>query len=246
MTVPDPTEDAFYTRDRDWHPPPLTPAYRSTILRSPKHAPVTFSATRSELTGPVFGHRRLGPLDNDLIRNFGTEGNEAIGQRLIVHGRVLDQNGKPVPRALIEIWQANAGGRYRHKRDTYSAALDHSFGGCGRTITDETGSYIFRTIRPGAYPWPNGGNDWRPAHIHFSFFGHAFSQRLITQMYFEGDPMILQDAIAMSIPDRAAVERLIARLDRSRTLHMDALAYRFDIVLRGRRSTIFENRPEGN
>ena len=150
MNVTAPT--AFYPRDRDWHPPALTPAYKSTILRSPKHAPVAFIATKSELTGPVFGDGILGPLDNDLIRNFGTEGNEAVGQRLIVHGRVLDENGNRSG-TLIEIWQANAGGRYRHKRDGYSAALDHNFGGCGRTITDETGSLsTFAPSRPGAYP----------------------------------------------------------------------------------------------
>ncbi len=245
MSAIDSSQSAFYPRDRDWHPPALAPAYKSSILRSPRQTPVKFATTKSELTGPVFGHHRLGPLDNDLIRNFGAGVQEAVGQRLIVHGRVLDQNSRPVSGALIEIWQANAGGRYRHKRDTYGATLDPGFGGCGRTITDETGSYVFRTIRPGAYPWPNGGNDWRPAHIHFSLFGHAFSQRLITQMYFEGDPMIWQDPIAMSIPNRLAVEELIAKLDRERTIHMDALAYRFDIVLRGRQATIFENRRDG-
>ena len=173
-------------------------------------------------------------------------GPETQGERIIVYGRVLDENAKPVPGALVEVWQANAGGRYRHHKETYLAPLDPNFGGCGRTLTDQEGRYCFRTIKPGAYPWPNGVNDWRPAHIHFSLFGHAFAQRLITQMYFEGDPMIWQDPIVATIPDKAAIEQLVAALDRHNTLPMDALAYKFDIVLRGRRSTLFENRPEGN
>jgi len=236
---------AFYARDRAWHPPAFTPQYKSTVLRSPRHALLSLGPTMSELTGPVFGHDMLGPHDNDLIVNF-SHGGEAIGQRIIVHGQILDENARPVPGTLMEIWQANAGGRYRHKREGYRAALDPNFGGCGRVITDENGWYSFRTVKPGAYPWPNGGNDWRPAHIHFSVFGHAFAQRLISQMYFEGDPMIWQCPIVGTIPDRQAVEQLIARLDRNNTVPMDALAYRFDIVLRGRRSTLFENRPEGN
>ena len=193
----------------------------------------------------MFGHSDLGPLDNDLILNYAQDG-EPVGERIVVHGRVLDESGRGVPNTLVEFWQANAGGRYRHKKDTYLAPIDPNFGGCGRTLTDEDGYYYFRTVKPGAYPWPNGVNDWRPAHIHFSIFGHAFAQRLITQMYFEGDPMIWQDPIAMTIPDKAAVEQLIAALDRQNTLPMDALAYKFDIVLRGRRSTMFENRMEGN
>jgi protocatechuate 3,4-dioxygenase, beta subunit len=236
----------FYARDRSWHPPALTPGYKSTALRAPRHALLSLPQTASELTGPTFGHGAIQPLDNDLIRNFSRDGGEAIGQRLIVYGQVLDENARPVSGTLMELWQANAGGRYRHKRDGYQAALDPNFGGCGRVITDERGYFHFRTIRPGAYPWPNGGNDWRPAHIHFSVFGHAFAQRLITQMYFEGDPMIWQDPIALAIPHHAAIEQLIAKLDRHNTTPMDALAYRFDIVLRGRRSTLFENRREGN
>jgi len=235
-----------FARDRAWHPPAFAPGYKSTVLRSPRHALLSLPATKSELTGPVFGHDILHPLDNDLILNFSQDGGEAIGQRIIVSGRVLDENARPVAGTLVEFWQANAGGRYRHKREGYVAALDPDFGGCGRAITDANGWYSFRTVKPGAYPWPNFGNDWRPAHIHFSVFGHAFAQRLITQMYFEGDPMIWQDPIALSVPDRAAVEQLIARLDMRNTIPMDALCYRFDIVLRGRRSTLFENRPEGN
>ena len=235
----------YFQRDRTWHPPAFTPSYKTSVLRAPQQALISLENTLSESTGPVFGHSKIGPLDNDLIRNYAQTG-EAIGQRIVVYGRVLDENARPVPGALVEFWQANAGGRYRHKKETYLAAIDPNFGGCGRMITDEEGRYWFRTIKPGAYPWPNGVNDWRPAHIHFSIFGHAFAQRLITQCYFEGDPMIWQDPIAMTVPDRAAVEQLIAALDRQNTLPMDALAYKFDIVLRGRRSTMFENRMEGN
>ena len=238
-------EGTFYQRDRTWHPPAFTPAYKTSILRSPKHALLSLGNTISEMTGPIFGHDQLGPLDNDLIRNFAKTG-DPIGPRTLVYGRVLDENARPVPGALLEVWQANAGGRYRHKKETYLAAIDPNFGGCGRTITDDKGRYWFRTIKPGPYPWPNGVNDWRPAHIHFSVFGHAFAQRLITQMYFEGDPMIWQCPIVSAIANREAVERLIAALDREATLPMDTLAYKFDIVLRGRRSTLFENRREGN
>lgn len=236
---------AFYQRDRSWHPPALTPGYKTSILRSPKNALLSLTNTLSEMTGPVFGNTMLQPLDNDLIRNYATTG-DAIGSRLIVHGRVLDEDARPVKGALVEFWQANAGGRYRHKRESYLAALDPNFGGCGRTITDDEGRYWFRTIKPGAYPWPNGVNDWRPAHIHFSIFGHAFAQRLITQMYFEGDPMIWQCPIVMGIPNKEGVESLVAALDREATIPMDTMAYKFDIVLRGRRSTMFENRMEGN
>ena len=238
-------QGSYIQRDRSWHPPAYTPQYKTSALRAPQYPLLSLDNTISEMTGPVFGHNKLGPLDNDLIRNFAKTG-DPIGQRIVVHGRVLDENARPVPGALVEFWQANAGGRYRHKKETYLAAIDPNFGGCGRAITDEEGRYWFRTIKPGAYPWPNGVNDWRPAHIHFSVFGHAFAQRLITQMYFEGDPMIWQCPIVATIPDKAAVGQLIAALDRNSTLPMDALAYKFDIVLRGRRSTMFENRMEGN
>ncbi|MBD9374154.1 protocatechuate 3,4-dioxygenase subunit beta [Rhizobium sp. ARZ01] len=241
-----PETGAFFPRDRDWHPPAFTPGYKTSVLRSPQKALLSLDGTISEISGPVFGHSMLGELDNDLIHNFARPGESAIGERIIVHGRVLDERARPVPGALLEFWQANAGGRYRHKKETYLAALDPNFGGCGRTITDEDGFYAFRTIKPGPYPWPNGVNDWRPAHIHFSIFGHGFAQRLITQMYFEGDPMIWKCPIVATIPDRAAVEQLIAPLDWSNTIPMDARAYKFDIVLRGRRSTLFENRLEGN
>lgn len=224
----------------------LAPAYKTSVVRSPQKALISMNTTLSEQTGPVFGHNMLGALDNDLILNYAAEGEMAIGQRIIVHGRVLDQNGRGVPGVLLEFWQANAGGRYRHKKEGYLAPLDPNFGGCGRTVTDANGGYSLRTVKPGAYPWPNGVNDWRPAHIHFSVFGQGFAQRLITQMYFEGDPLIWKCPIVQTIPSRAAVEQLIAPLDMDNTVPMDARAYKFDIVLRGRRSTMFENRMEGN
>jgi protocatechuate 3,4-dioxygenase beta subunit len=241
-----PETGSFFQRDRLWHPPAYAPGYKTTVLRSPKYAYLSLDNTISEITGPVFGHSMLGELDNDLIHNFARPGESAIGERIIVHGRVLDERGIGVGGALVEFWQANAGGRYRHQKETYMAPLDPNFGGCGRTIADEDGYYIFRTIRPGAYPWPNGPNDWRPAHIHFSIFGHGFAQRLITQMYFEGDPMIPHCPIVRTINDPKAIEALIAPLDMEATIPMDARAYKFDIVLRGRRSTMFENRKEGN
>ncbi|MES0199704.1 protocatechuate 3,4-dioxygenase subunit beta [Mesorhizobium sp. M0011] len=237
---------AFFQRDRTWHPPVLTPNYKTSVLRSPQKAPLSFDNTLSEIAGPVFGHAMLGELDADLIHNFARPGESALGERIIVYGRVLDERGVGVPGALLEFWQANAGGRYRHKRDGYLAPLDPNFGGCGRAISGEDGFYAFRTVKPGPYPWPNGPNDWRPSHIHFSVFGHGFAQRLITQMYFEGDPLIWQCPIVRGIPDKAAIETLIATLDMQATIPFDALAYKFDIVLRGRRASLFENRLEGN
>lgn len=235
-------------RDLAWHPPAHAPGYKTSVLRSPRRPLIAHEATLSEVTGPVFGHEAIGPLDNDLLRNFaaatGGDG-EPIGPRILVHGRVRDETGRGVPGALVEIWQANAGGRYRHVNDRTVAALDPNFGGCGRTLTDETGAYRFRTVLPGPYPWPNGVNDWRPSHIHFSLFGPAFGQRLITQMYFEGDPHIPLCPILNAIPDAQAVRQLVAPLHMDATQPFDARAYRFDIVLRGPRATWFENRPEG-
>jgi protocatechuate 3,4-dioxygenase beta subunit len=241
-----PETGAFFARDRDWHPPAFVPAYKTSVLRSPQKALLSFDSSKTEITGPVFGHNMLGPLDNDLILNYARPGETAIGQRILVHGRVLDERGRGMAGVLVEFWQANAGGRYRHKKETYLAAIDPNFGGVGRAITDEDGCYSFKTIKPGAYPWPNGVNDWRPAHIHFSVFGHGFAQRLITQMYFEGDPMIARCPIVNTIADPRAIEQLIAPLDWNATVPMDMRAYKFDIVLRGRRSTLFENRKEGN
>ena len=235
----------LYQRDRTWHPPALAPDYKTSVARSPRQAMLSIEGTVSELTGPRFGHGAITPLDGDLIANYARDG-DPVGERIIVHGRVLDENGRPVPRTLVEIWHANAGGRYRHKNDGYLAPIDPNFGGCGRVLTDDQGHYAFRTIKPGAYPWRNWVNNWRPAHIHLSVFGTAFAQRLITQMYFEGDPLIAHCPIVQAIPDPRAIDALIAPLDLNQAVPLDCLAYRFDIVLRGRRSTFFENRPEGN
>jgi len=229
----------FIGRVHGHHPPALTPGYKSTVLRAPRLPLVALRTPAAEQAGPVFGHPDLGPLDNDLIRNYATT-DDAIGERTILHGRVLDEHGRAVPHTMIEIWQANAGGRYRHATDNYVAALDPNFGGGGRTLTDAEGRYAFRTIKPGAYPYPNHTNSWRPAHVHFSLFGTGFAQRLITQMYFEGDPLIPGCDILNTIPDPAARAMLIASLDLSAAIPLDSLAYRFDIVLRGRRQTFFE------
>jgi protocatechuate 3,4-dioxygenase beta subunit len=236
----------FYQRDREWHPPALTPDYKTSVTRSPQYSLISLQNSISEVTGPVFGHNDVDPLDNDLISNYAQPGESPIGERIILHGRVLDENGRPVPNTLVEIWQANAGGRYRHKKDTYLAPIDPNFGGCGRTLTDENGYYFFRTVKPGAYPWRNWVNSWRPAHIHMSIFGTGFAQRLITQCYFEGDPLIDRCPIVKTIPDADAISRLISRLDMNSTIPLDTIAYKFDVVLRGRRSTLFENRLEGN
>ena len=230
----------FIRRDRAWHPAADTPGYKSTVLRAPRRAPLSLPQSIGELSGPVFGHDALGALDDDLIRNYATDG-EAIGERILVHGKVLDENARPVSGALIEVWQANAGGKYRHVNDQYRAALDPNFGGCGRMITDTDGGYAFRTIRPGPYPFPNGGCAWRPAHIHFSVFGTAFAQRLVTQMYFEGDPLIRLCPIVNTIRDEKAIARLVARLDMDAMQPFDLLAYRFDVVLRGRDAPCFES-----
>lgn len=235
----------YYQRDRTWQPPALTPDYKTSVARSPRLPLLSLQNSLSEITGPVFGHDDIGATDNDLIRNYAKTG-DPVGERIIVHGRVLDENARPVPGTLVEIWQANAGGRYRHKKDTYLAPIDPNFGGCGRTLSDDQGYYFFRTVKPGAYPWRNWVNNWRPAHIHVSVFGRAFAQRLITQMYFEGDPLIAHCPIVAAIPDPRAVDQLIAPLDMNAAIPLDCLAYRFDIVLRGRRSTLFENRLEGN
>ncbi|TWI58315.1 protocatechuate 3,4-dioxygenase beta subunit [Pseudomonas duriflava] len=230
----------FVARDRSWHPQAYTPSYKSTVPRSPRQALVSIQQTVSERTGPDFSHLQFGKHDNDLLLNFNN-GGLPQGERIILFGRIVDQFGKPVPNTLIEIWQANAGGRYRHKNDIYLAPLDPNFGGVGRTRTDSEGNYVFRTIKPGPYPWRNGANDWRPAHIHVSIMGPSISTRLITQLYFEGDPLLPICPIVKSIASPDAVQTLVARLDMTMANPMDCLAYRFDIVTRGARQTHFEN-----
>jgi protocatechuate 3,4-dioxygenase beta subunit len=218
-------------------PPAPCPSYESTIKRSPAKPLIFLPHTLSEITGPVYGHGEIAETDNDLTRQYAEE---PQGQRIIVTGRVLDCNGHPVPQALVEIWQANAAGRYKHQNDQHPAPLDPNFTGAGRTMTDENGIYRFVTIKPGAYPWFNHYNAWRPAHIHFSIFGRAFLSRLVTQMYFPGDPLFAYDPIYQSIPDEKARERMISKFDIEITQPQWALGYRFDIVLRGPEATPFE------
>ncbi|MCC5972161.1 MAG: protocatechuate 3,4-dioxygenase subunit beta [Pararhodobacter sp.] len=232
-------------RNRAAHPAAYDPDYKTSVTRSPNLPLLSMESTLTEETGPRFGHGLLGALDNNLILNWTKGAAPAIGERILMHGRVMDELGRPVPHTLVEIWQANAGGRYRHVKDGYLAPLDPNFGGCGRTITDESGYYQFLTIRPGAYPWPNRANDWRPMHIHLSVFGHSFGQRLITQLYFEGDPLIDHCPIAATVKSRSQLDRLVAPLDMAHARPLDFLAYRFDVVLRGRRQTMFENKLEG-
>ncbi|MBO2447474.1 protocatechuate 3,4-dioxygenase subunit beta [Actinomadura barringtoniae] len=212
------------------HPPYMYPEYKSTVLRAPAQPPVIpkLGPDSVELTAPVFGHAELGALDADLTRQST---GEPLGERIIVTGRVLDAHGRPVPGTLLEVWQANASGRYAHAGDQHPAPLDPHFAGAGRCLTDDRGYYRFVTIKPGAYPWRNHHNAWRPAHIHFSVFGRAFTQRLVTQMYFPGDPLFPYDPIFQSVPDRHARERMIARFDMDVTEPEWALGYTWDIVL---------------
>ncbi|HYH27679.1 MAG TPA: protocatechuate 3,4-dioxygenase subunit beta, partial [Actinomycetota bacterium] len=189
-------------------------------------------------TGPAYGHGRIGKTDADLTRQHG---GEPLGERIIITGRVLDGDGRPVRNGLVEVWQANAAGRYTHQRDQHPAPLDPNFSGAGRCLTDEEGRYRFVTVKPGAYPWKNHDNAWRPAHIHFSLFGPAFATRLVTQMYFPGDPLFDQDPIFQSVRDPKARQRLVSSFDLETTEPEWALGYRFDIVLRGRDATPMEN-----
>ena len=218
-------------------PPALHPPYASTLKRAPRQPPVRLPHSLSEITGPLWDSSHLRPGDDDLTRQ---QQGEALGERIIVTGRVLDEDGRAVPRTLIEIWQANACGRYRHEVDQHDAPLDPNFAGRGRVITDAEGRYRFVTIKPAAYPWRNHPNAWRPAHIHLSLFGPAFATRLVTQMYFSGDPLIPLDPILGGVPDRAARQRLVSSLDLESSRPEWALAYRFDIVLRGHAATPME------
>jgi protocatechuate 3,4-dioxygenase beta subunit len=225
------------------HPPLDWPAYGSSALRAPKRAPVPLPHSLTEVTGPLLGEGRVRPTDADLTRQHD---GEPLGERIIVAGRVLDGDGRPVPHSLIEVWQANSAGRYLHDGDRHPAPLDPNFSGAGRCLTDADGRYRFVTVKPGAYPWKNHHNAWRPAHIHFSLFGRAFVQRLVTQMYFPGDPLFDQDPIFNSVPDQSARQRMIAAFDLASTVPEWALAYRFDIVLRGREATPFEDEEGGS
>ncbi|MDR7481101.1 MAG: protocatechuate 3,4-dioxygenase subunit beta [Armatimonadota bacterium] len=225
-------------RDPDVFPPYYYEAYRATIKRSPRQPLVPLPPTLSELTGPGPELSVVHVDDADLTRNMGT-GQEAIGERIIVTGRVLDERGAPMPGTLVEIWQANAAGRYRHRADQHHAPLDPNFLGWGRFLTDADGVYRFVSIRPGAYPWLNHPNAWRPPHIHFSLFGPTWTSRLITQMFFPGDPLLALDPIFNAVP-AGARDRLIARYAHDVTQPEYALGYRFDIVLRGPMVTPFE------
>jgi protocatechuate 3,4-dioxygenase beta subunit len=219
--------------DDEFDPRYGTPGYRSTELRAPKHL-YLLPEELHDPTGPVFGEGDVDPRDSDLTRQHD---GEPLGERIIVTGRVLDTGGNPIANTLVEVWQANAAGRYAHEVDRHRAPLDPNFTGAGRTLTDADGNYRFVTVKPGAYPWQNHPNAWRPAHIHFSVFGRAFADRLVTQMYFPGDPLFEHDPIFQSIRDPKARELLISRFDLETTEPEWALAYRFDIVLR---STPFE------
>ena len=227
-----------YNREDAGAPPSRFPDYRSTALRSPRQPLVRIPATLTETTGPTDAWERLmvGPAAIDL-----TAQHKAVpqGQRIIVSGRVLDDGGRPVPNTVIEIWQANAAGRYVHSVDNWDAPLDPKFTGAGRVVTDDEGRYQYTTVRPGAYPWGNHKNAWRPGHIHLSLLGPAFATRLVTQMYFPDDPLIEIDPIANAVP-MPFRQRLVGRFDIGTTREAWALGYLFDIVLKGREQTPFE------
>ena len=220
-----------------WRPPYLYPDYESTRLRAPKEPLVILPEALADTTRPAYGRGRIGDRDDDLTRQHG---GEPLGERIIVTGRVLDGDGRQVRNGLVEVWQANAAGRYTHQNDAHPAPLDPNFSGAGRCLTDDEGRYRFVTVKPGAYPWKNHDNAWRPAHIHFSLFGPSFRSRLITQMYFPGDPLFEHDPIFQSVQDPKARRRMISAFDLEITEPEWALGYRFDIVLEGREATPFE------
>lgn len=224
---------------RDWsiHPSYLYPAYQSTIHRAPLRQLLPIKANLSERTGPVFGLDSISPLDNDLTKN-GRKNGEPLGERIVVAGRIIDQNGQPIRNTLVEIWQANACGRYIHKVDQHDAPLDPNFLGGGRALTDDEGRYKFYSIKPGAYPWGNHHNAWRPNHIHFSLFGPNISTRLVTQMYFPGDPLLQYDPIYLGIPEKNRAS-MISKFTLDLTEPNFALGYEFDIVLRGYQANPF-------
>jgi protocatechuate 3,4-dioxygenase beta subunit len=220
------------------HPPYLYPGYGSTVKRAPRRAPLPIPTTLSEITGPTFEKGWAGPDFLDLTK---AGKGEPLGERIIVTGRVLDEDGRPIPSTLVELWQCNAAGRYLHPVDQHNAPLDPNFTGVGQALTNARGEWRFITIKPGAYPWRNTHNAWRPAHLHFAVFGPAFATRLVTQMYFPGDPLLAFDPVFQSTPDAAARDRLIAQYEPALSEAEFALGYRFDIVLRGRAATPFEN-----
>jgi protocatechuate 3,4-dioxygenase, beta subunit len=224
--------------DRGTQPEYIYPPYASTVKRSPTQPLLMLPPSLSEITGPLFGHDLIRPNDFDLTKQHAAD---PIGERIVVSGRVLDGNAKPVANTLVEVWQANAAGRYPHQRDNHNAPTDPNFTGAGRTLTDSEGRYRFVTIRPGEYPWRNHYNAWRPAHIHFSLFGPAFVTRLVTQMYFPGDPLLEYDPMYMAIPDERARRRMVSTFDWETTIPEQALGYKFDIVLRGRDETPMDN-----
>jgi protocatechuate 3,4-dioxygenase beta subunit len=224
--------------ERSGHPPLRYPPYQSTRLRAPAQALVVLPERLADTSAPVYEWWSIHEGDNDLSRH---RGGEAQGQRIIIAGRLLDEAARPIRGALIEVWQANAAGRYHHIKDNHPAPLDPHFSGAGRIVTDAEGRYEFTTIRPGAYPWRNHDNAWRPAHVHFSVFGRSFDHRLVTQMYFPGDPMFAHDPVFQSIPDEQARQRLVSRYDLSLTRPEWALGYAFDLVVGGSSATPFEN-----
>jgi protocatechuate 3,4-dioxygenase, beta subunit len=232
------TSDTASKRDWNSHPPYNFPGYTSTVLRSPRKPLIPIKHRLMERSAPVYGHESVGPLDNDLTKN-GRKDGDPLGERIIVTGRVLDEDGRPVRNTLVEVWQANAAGRYIHKVDQHNAPLDPNFLGAGRVVTDDEGRYKFYTIKPGAYPWGNHPNAWRPNHIHFSLIGNTIASRLVTQMYFPGDPLLAFDPIYQGAPEGAR-ERMISAFDLGVTEEGFALGYQFDIVLRGRNETLFE------
>ena len=234
-------QNGIHTLDWRIQPPYLYPDYKPTVKRAPQKPLIPLEHTLSELTGPVYGHDDIGPLDNDLTKNAVKNG-DPLGERIIVVGRVTDEAGRPVPNALLEIWQANAAGRYLHKVDQHHAPLDPNFHGAGRVLTDANGEYRFTSIKPGSYPWRNHSNAWRPPHIHFSIFGRDFLSRLVTQMYFPGDPLLALDPIYNGIPDEEARRRLVSSYAHDITTPEWALGYRFDIVLCGSKETPFETK----
>jgi protocatechuate 3,4-dioxygenase beta subunit len=215
----------------------LYPPYGSTVRRAPSKPLLRLPQNFCYLAAPVYGYLPIGPTDNDLTQQHT---GEPLGERIIVSGRIVDEDGRPIPHSLVEIWQCNAAGRYVHARDDHPAPLDPNFTGAGRMLTDADGRYRFVTIKPGAYPWRNHPNAWRPAHIHFSLFGTNLSSRLVTQMYFPNDPLFPYDPVMQSIPDAGARARLVSTFDLELTQPEWALGYRFDIVLRGCRATPFE------